>query len=228
MERNYAGNDPRLTFLDKIARMPLHLRGNDVIMIPGKDWRDETVSSSTKESLAAALKQMMSVKPIGKITVKDLVEICGVNRQTFYYHFDDVYDLLEWVFEEDANRFLPQKVVYEHWREDIMIYLDYLQENSTFALNVYNSNSRLYMLRYLEEKMEGCIRSFAEIVSEGQNIDRQDFEFVVKFYSKCAIGLISQWMDLGMQLPKEITVERILKVMDGSVERYLSHFEIKK
>ena len=130
------------------------------------------MSSSTKESLAAALKQMMNVKPIGKITVKDLVEICGVNRQTFYYHFDDVYDLLEWVFEEDANRFLPQKVVYEHWREDIMIYLDYLQENSTFALNVYNSNSRLYMLRYLEEKMEGCIRSFAEIVSEGQNIDR--------------------------------------------------------
>ena len=215
-------------FFDKIEKMPLHLPGNDVIIICGNDWRDETVSSSTKESLAAALKQMMNVKPIGKITVKDLVEICGVNRQTFYYHFDDVYDLLEWVFEEDANRFLPQKVVYEHWREDIMIYLDYLQENSTFALNVYNSNSRLYMLRYLEEKMEGCIRSFAEIVSEGQNIDRQDFEFVVKFYSKCAIGLISQWMDLGMQLPKEITVERILKVMDGSVERYLSHFEIKK
>ena len=186
------------------------------------------MANGTKEALATALKQMMKVKPIGKITVKDLVELCGVNRQTFYYHFDDVYDLLEWIFEEDANRVLPQKVVYEHWREDILIYLDYLQENSTFALNVYNSNSRLYMLRYLEEKMEGCIRSFAEIVSEGQNIDRQDFEFVVKFYSKCAIGLISQWMDLGMQLPKEITVERILKVMDGSVERYLSHFEIKK
>ena len=76
------------------------------------------MSTSTKESLAAALKQMMNVKPIGKITVKDLVEICGVNRQTFYYHFDDVYDLLEWVFEEDANRVLPHKVVYEHWRED--------------------------------------------------------------------------------------------------------------
>ena len=57
------------------------------------------MASSTKESLAAALKQLMNVKPIGKITVKELVEICGVNRQTVYYHFDDVYDLLEWVFE---------------------------------------------------------------------------------------------------------------------------------
>ena len=186
------------------------------------------MSTSTKESLAAALKQMMNVKPIGKITVKDLVEICGVNRQTFYYHFDDVYDLLEWVFEEDANRFLPQKVVYENWREDIMIYRDYLQEDSTFALNVYNSNSRLYMLRYLEEKMEGCIRSFAEIVSEGQNIDRQDFEFVVKFYSKCAIGLISQWMDLGMQMPQEITTDRILTLMENSVENLIARFRIEK
>ncbi|MBO6100073.1 MAG: TetR family transcriptional regulator, partial [Spirochaetaceae bacterium] len=75
------------------------------------------MANSTKDALAAALKQMMNVKPIGKITVKDLVEICGVNRQTFYYHFDDVYDLLEWVFEEDANRVLPHQVVYEHWRE---------------------------------------------------------------------------------------------------------------
>lgn len=184
------------------------------------------MSSSTKEALADALRQMMLVKPIGKITVKDLVEICGVNRQTFYYHFDDVYDLLEWVFEEDANRVLPREVVYEHWREDVMIFMDYLQQNSAFTLNVYNSNSRLYMLRYLEEKMEGCIRSFAVIVSEGRNIDRQDFEFVVKFYAKCAIGFISQWLDSGMILPKEITQERILHFMNNSVENMLDRFLI--
>ena len=185
------------------------------------------MSSTTKESLAAALKQMMAVEPIDKITVKDLVEICGVNRQTFYYHFDDVYDLLEWVFEEDANRVLPHEVVFEHWREDVLMYMRYLQENSVFTLNVYNSNSRLYMLRYLESKMGDCIRSFAVIVSEGMNIDRQDFEFTVQFYAKLAIGFIAHWMDLGMQLPKEITEERILRVMDNSVESILARFQIK-
>ena len=186
------------------------------------------MSSSTKEALAAALKQMMTVKPMDKITIKDLVEICGVNRQTFYYHFDDVYDLLEWVFEEDANRVLPREVVYEHWREDVFIFMQYLQDNSSFTLNVYNSNSRIYMLRYLEEKMAACISSFAVIVSEGMNIDRQDFEFVVTFYAKCAIGFISQWMDLGMKMPKEVTTERILRVMDESVENLLRRFEIRK
>ena len=94
------------------------------------------MATSTKKALAAALKKMMEVKPIDKITVKDLVEICGVNRQTFYYHFDDVYDLLEWVFEEDANANLPKEVVYDRWKTDVIMWIKYLQENSTFALNV--------------------------------------------------------------------------------------------
>ena len=184
------------------------------------------MASTTKESLGAALKQMLTVKPIDKITVKDLVEICGVNRQTFYYHFDDVYDLLEWVFEEDANRVLPSEVVYEHWRDDVMMFFKYLADNSVFALNIYNSNSRIYMLRYFKRRLQGCIRSFAIIVSEGKNIDRTDFEFVVEFYANGIVGLISQWLDLGMQLPKENTQDRFLKLLDNSVENMLARFQI--
>lgn len=182
------------------------------------------MASTTKEALGAALRQMMTVKPIDKITVKDLVEICGVNRQTFYYHFDDVYDLLEWVFEDDANRVLPRKVVYEHWREDVMVFFEYLYENRIFAMNVYNSNSRLYMLRYFKDCLKSCIRSFAEIVSEGSNIDRADFEFVVEFYAQGVVGLISQWLDMGMSLPKEITRDRFLRILDNSVENMLARF----
>lgn len=184
------------------------------------------MASTTKESFGAALKQMLTVKPIDKITVKDLVEICGVNRQTFYYHFDDVYDLLEWVFEKDANRVLPSEVVYEHWRDDVMMFFKYLADNSVFALNIYNSNSRIYMLRYFKRRLQGCIRSFAIIVSEGKNIDRTDFEFVVEFYANGIVGLISQWLDLGMQLPKEITQDRFLKLLDNSVENMLARFQI--
>lgn len=184
------------------------------------------MGTSTKDALGGALKQMMAVKPIDKITVKDLVEICGVNRQTFYYHFDDVYDLLEWVFEEDANRVLPHEVIYEHWREDVLAFFQYLFENSGFTLNLYNSNSRLYMLRYLKERLQNCIRSFASITSEGQNIDRQDFDFVVEFYANGVVGLISQWLDLGMVLPKEITKDRFLRILDNSVENMLSRFQI--
>jgi len=185
------------------------------------------LSSSTKEAFGQALKQMMNVKPIDKITVKDLVEICGVNRQTFYYHFDDVYDLLEWVFEEDANRVLPQEIVYEHSREDVMKYFNYLEASKAFSLNVYNSNSRPYMLRYIKERLSKCIYSFALIVCEGKNIDRSDFDFAVDCYASFAVGFIAQWMENGMVLPKSYTEERVIRLMENSVENIMDRFIIR-
>jgi len=185
------------------------------------------MATGTKEALGNALRQVMAVKPIDKITVKDIVEICGVNRQTFYYHFDDVYDLLEWIFEQDANRVLPRVVVYEHWREDVLVFFEYLYENRAMALNVYNSNSRLYMLKYYKTALEACIRSFAEIVSADMTIDKSDFDFVVEFYAQGVVGLISQWLDRGMVLPKGITKERFITVLDKSVENLLDRFSHK-
>ena len=185
---------------------------------------------STKEAFAMALKKMMSVKPMEKITVKDLVEICGVNRQTFYYHFDDIFDLLEWVFEEDAKRALPKEVVYEHWREDVMVFFEYLYENRIFVINIFNSNSRLYMLRFLKERLQSCIRAFADIVAKDMNIDRQDFDFVIEFYVNGVIGLISQWLDLGMP-SGTVSADmkaRFMHLLDNSVENMLGRFQTGK
>ena len=94
------------------------------------------MASSTKEALGNALKKMLS----DKITVIDIVEDCEVNRQTFYYHFDDVYDLLEWVFEEDTNKALPHEIYYDKWRENVIEWFQYLQDNRSFVLNMDSSS----------------------------------------------------------------------------------------
>lgn len=185
------------------------------------------MSCSTKQAFGAALKQMMSVKPVDKITVKDLVVICGVNRQTFYYHFDDIYDLLEWVFEEDASQVLPKSILKNNWQENVQVLFDYFSQNASFVLNVYNSNSRTYMLRFLKEHVHGCIRSYAEVVSELRNIDRQDFDFVVEFYSNGVVGLLAQWFDRGLKFPPNVNEERIYVALANSVEALLERFTKK-
>lgn len=106
-----------------------------------------------------------------------------------------------------------------------MMWFHYLSDNAVFALNVYNSNNRMYMLRYIKGRLQSCIRSFADIVSEGMNIDKMDYEFVIEFYAHGVVGLISQWLDHNMQLPKEINEERFLKMLDNSVENMLARFQ---
>ncbi len=182
------------------------------------------MATSTKAALGAALKKMMERKPIDKITVKDLVELCNVNRQTFYYHFDDVYDLLEWIFEEDANRALPKEIVYENWRQDVTTWFTYLKDNSTFMLNIYHSDNRSHLLRFFYDKLYACIRSFSDIVSEGKNIDKEDYEYIITMYTNGTVGFISQWLENGMQLPGTITAERFLMTLDGSVENLIARF----
>ena len=183
------------------------------------------MASSTKEALGNALKKMLAVKPIDKITVKDLVEECGVNRQTFYYHFDDVYDLLEWVFEEDANRVLPSEIYYEKWKENVSVFFRYLEDNRTFVLNIFNSQNRAYLLRYLKRRLHLVYHAFAAIVAEGQNVEWGDFEFICDFYVNGIVGIIAQWCDIGMPEIDENTKVRFYKILDNSTENLLARFQ---
>ena len=64
------------------------------------------MSHSTKADLEASLKKLLLIKPFDKITISDLATDCGISRMTFYYHFKDIYDLVEWSCEEDGKRAL--------------------------------------------------------------------------------------------------------------------------
>ena len=67
------------------------------------------MSQVTKRALEQSLKNLLMKKPLTKITVGDIADDCGINRMTFYYHFKDIYDLVEWSCLEDAKRALDEK-----------------------------------------------------------------------------------------------------------------------
>ncbi|WP_434654795.1 TetR family transcriptional regulator [Thermoanaerobacterium thermosaccharolyticum] len=72
-------------------------------------------SQITKKAMADVLKELMKTKPLNKISVQDIVDKCGLNRQTFYYHFHDIFELLEWIYKKEAIEKISQYKNYEHW-----------------------------------------------------------------------------------------------------------------
>ena len=78
------------------------------------------MSQMTKRALAASLKNLLLQKPLNKITINDIAEDCGISRMTFYYHFKDIYDLVEWICVEDAARALEGKKTYDTWQEGFL------------------------------------------------------------------------------------------------------------
>jgi hypothetical protein len=93
------------------------------------------------------------------------------------------------------------------------------------VLNIYNSQNRSYMLRYYRERLRGCVHGFAVIAAEDKSIEWADLEFVVDFYVNGVVGLISMWLDNNMELPPEYTINRMMTMLDGSVENMLAKFQ---
>ena len=122
--------------------------------------RTYLASDTAKREICAALKGLMAQKPLTKITINDIAEDCGINRMTFYYHFKDIYDLVEWSCLEDAKRALDEKKTYETWQQGFLQIFEAVQENKPFILNAYRCISR--------EQMEQ-FESLAKLLSDGND-----------------------------------------------------------
>jgi len=110
--------------------------------------------NTTKIALEASLKELLKKKPFDKITIADLTEDCGISRMAFYYHFKDIYDLVEWACVEDGKKALRDKKTYDTWQEGFAQIFEAVLENKPFIMNVYHSVRRekiesfLYKLTY--------------------------------------------------------------------------------
>ncbi len=82
--------------------------------------KHEVTTLNTKKMLAASLKKYMEKKPLSKITVSEIIADCGVNRKTFYYHFQDIYGLMKWMLEEEAIEVVKQFDLLVDYREAIL------------------------------------------------------------------------------------------------------------
>lgn len=78
------------------------------------------MSDITKRAISASLKKLLCEKKLNKITVQDIADDCGINRQTFYYHFQDIYDLVEWTCIEDTEKVLKENRTYATWQEGFL------------------------------------------------------------------------------------------------------------
>ena len=90
----------------------------------------------------------MEKKPLSKITVSEIITDCGVNRKTFYYHFQDIYALLKWMLDEEAIEVVKQFDMLVDYREAILFVLDYVKKNKHLLCCAYDGMGRDEMKRF--------------------------------------------------------------------------------
>ena len=177
------------------------------------------MSNITKQALEASLKRLQ--KPLTKITIADITEDCGVSRMTFYYHFQDIYDLVEWACFEDASRALDGKKTYATWQEGFLNIFEAVLENKPFIQNVYHAVSREQVERYLYRMVQQLVFAVVEEQAAGIPVAERDKRFIADFYKYAFVGIMLDWVRDGMQEDPKRIVERISLLIEGDIVRAL-------
>ncbi|MDO5424605.1 MAG: TetR-like C-terminal domain-containing protein [Eubacteriales bacterium] len=179
----------------------------------------------TKYALEASLKKLLLSKPLDKITINDLTTDCGISRMAFYYHFKDIYDLIEWICVEDATKALQGKKTYDSWVEGLEQIFEAVLENKPFILNVYHSVSREQIENYLFKLTYDLIRGVVEEKAAGSRISEEDKQFIADFYKYGFVGVMLDWIKQGMKEDYHEIVEKMSTTLRGNVTNSIRNFE---
>ena len=179
------------------------------------------MSQITKRALEESLKHLLLQKPLNKITINDIAEDCGINRMTFYYHFKDIYDLIEWSCLEDAQKALAGKKTYDTWQEGFLHIFEAVKENKPFVMNVYRSVSREQIENYLFSLTYDLLLGVVNEQAEGMSVRDEDKAFIANVYKYTFVGLMLEWIKGDMKEDPKRIIDRLTLVIHGSVRNAL-------
>ena len=181
------------------------------------------MTQHTKHLLADALKVLMIKKPLQKITIKELTDSCSVNRQTFYYHFDDIYQLLAWIYKSEAVS-LAADMSYRTWQCETTAILEYLNENRAFCYATYRSLGKEYLERFLVSAYDTSVGRILDSMEEAKTLSPEDRTFIIRLYGYALSGVLQDWVASKFAVPPEKIAHQMCHSMEGTLLRMVKKF----
>lgn len=175
----------------------------------------EVTTYNTKKMFADALKQAMAHKPFSRITVSEIVKACGVNRKTFYYHFEDIYALLMWIFKEEAIDAVRNFDLTTQHREALLFVMDYVEQNNYLINCAYDSLGRDQLRTFLYSDFISVTTALMSQVEElfDQKLEPSFREYLAKFYAEALAGVLIDWIKHRNDLNREETADYIIRIV---------------
>ena len=178
------------------------------------------MSNFTQSAILKTFDQMLETTPFEKITVSAIIKNCNISRKTFYYHYQDVYDLLDaWLQNELGKYETPAGV---NWEDQVKKLLFACRENKKKVYHLYNSISRGRIEQYVFTSTNDIIRSYIKTQAEGKNIPPARVEGIADICRYAIIGFFLRFLWGGMTTDIETRVDELSVLLNDVVERTLT------
>ena len=159
----------------------------------------------TRKAIMQTFLHILKNKPLDRITVKDICEQCEINRNTFYYYFRDIYDVLEAIFEDEVRLVMDEGMTFhDAYARAASIILN----NREAIIHIYASENGRLLRTYLDAVVTQVVRRFVLEKAEGYSLSESDVAFITAFYSNGIVGSTIKWIERGSMMngaPETIT-----------------------
>ena len=176
------------------------------------------MANFTKNAIRETFLQLLDRQPLSQITVRDIVENCGINRNTFYYHFRDIPSLIEELVTEEADRIIREHPTVESMEDAFCAAIDFASANRRAVLHIYNSVSRSLFEQYLWKVCTHVVTVYGETVFPNEPAVAEDREIISQYYICQCFGMAISWLDRGMKDDIRSRIRRICELQRGMLE----------
>ena len=183
------------------------------------------MSAFTKKAIIASFTKLLKDRPFDKITITDITEDCGIARMTFYYHFQDIYDLVDYVIEEKLLASVNKSFTYETWQQDYTAVFEAALKEKSFFAKIFSSID----LRRIEFYLSDIAREYIyKIIDEQAQRMRlspsaENRQMLCDIYCYCVVGLLLNWISTGMKEEPHGYVTRFYNIMRGTLKASLEN-----
>lgn len=182
-------------------------------------------SPKTQQAIMESFIKLLNQRPLDKITVKDIVQDCGISRNTFYYHYQDIYDLLQATFSSILDSVLIENVT--TWQESLMACTRFALENRRAIYHIYRSSNRDQLDRYLYRVTGQSMERLIRYQAQGLRISDEDIRYLTLFYKHAIVGIIREWLENDMKADVEHVIHRMGVLLEGNLQLSLERIASK-
>ena len=181
--------------------------------------------SLAKQAVRTSFIKLLNQRPLSEITVRDIVEDCGVNRNTFYYHFRDIPQLLESIISEEGERLIREYPQIDSMEQCLEAVIGFSLANRNVVLHIYHSVNRDIYEQYQWRICRHAVETYLRGALAGRSISEKDYEILVDYLKCLCFGVVIDWLETGMKSDIKPRLHRIFALKQGHYEEMLTRCE---
>lgn len=178
----------------------------------------------TKEAIVSVFYDLIQNKSFEKITVRDIVEECGVNRKTFYYYFKDIYDLVEYIFRTEMENYISALPEDNTLEESVSGIFELVEKNKKAVYHLNSSNDG-ELKKYIYGALHDTIKKKYRSVASESGVSERDFNLLCEVFVMAFSGMVSTWLRNGMNPEYKDDIKRVCVMLGGSVNTMIDNIK---